>query len=377
MRKIILLINSLSSGGAEVFVAQLSAALAKSCKVRVISYAGELDEKGDFLKKYLLSNNVEYISLEATTNFKKIFLPLKLSKIIDKFKPEVVHAHLPRSEQILYLTSFFTRHSFYSVRTKHDDRPYLPFILNSRIDNFFTLNISCSETAYKPFEHLGLAEKSVVVKNGIEIHKSACLKESDTNKLKSFLYLPLDKKIFINIGSMHQDVTGLPKAQDIIIDALSDNKIANECYFIFLGAGSAMSVLQRQADDLGLNATVSFKGIVPNVNDYLSCSDLMVMPSRREGLPIAAIEAACSGLPMIVSDIDSFKEFNTKSVIRCKPGSASSLRESMTIMLSSLNEYKSEAKRSAKCYQNIFSIDNVAKKHIELYNAMLTSNVNN
>jgi len=43
----------LSSGGAEVFVAQLSVALKKKCGITVLTYAGELDEKGKYLREYL------------------------------------------------------------------------------------------------------------------------------------------------------------------------------------------------------------------------------------------------------------------------------------------------------------------------------------
>lgn len=35
--------------------------------------------------------------------------------------------------------------------------------------------------------------------------------------------------------------------------------------------------------------------------DYLSAADVYVMPSLYEGLPVAAVEAQCSGLPCVVS----------------------------------------------------------------------------
>ena len=46
---------------------------------------------------------------------------------------------------------------------------------------------------------------------------------------------------------------------------------------------------------------VIFTGSVTNVEDYLQAMDVFVLPSRFEGLGIVAIEAQCSGLPVIGS----------------------------------------------------------------------------
>lgn len=45
-----------------------------------------------------------------------------------------------------------------------------------------------------------------------------------------------------------------------------------------------------------------FLGVKPNVQDYLFAADCYVMPSFYEGLPVAGIEAECSGLPCFFSD---------------------------------------------------------------------------
>ena len=53
-------------------------------------------------------------------------------------------------------------------------------------------------------------------------------------------------------------------------------------------------------------------GIVPDTRDFYAGADLVVMLSRVEGLSIAAIEAACVGIPLILSDIEPFKLFSGK-----------------------------------------------------------------
>ena len=52
---------------------------------------------------------------------------------------------------------------------------------------------------------------------------------------------------------------------------------------------------------MGVYTDILFLGVKKNVEDYLSAADCYVMPSLYEGLPVAAIEAQCSGLPSIMS----------------------------------------------------------------------------
>ena len=50
------------------------------------------------------------------------------------------------------------------------------------------------------------------------------------------------------------------------------------------------------------SAYIHLLGAQKNVNDYLRCSDLFLMPSLFEGLGIAAVEAQAANLPCVLSD---------------------------------------------------------------------------
>ena len=58
----------------------------------------------------------------------------------------------------------------------------------------------------------------------------------------------------------------------------------------------------------GLSKRVQFLGPIPDVRTLLAQADVLLLPSRYEGMPIAALEAFEAGLPMALSDIPSMAD---------------------------------------------------------------------
>lgn len=76
------------------------------------------------------------------------------------------------------------------------------------------------------------------------------------------------------------------------------------------GDGSERESLAAQAERLGLADTVRFLGWVePSaVHDCINTATLLLMPSRREGLPIVSIQAAQMGRPVIAARVGGLPE---------------------------------------------------------------------
>ena len=73
-------------------------------------------------------------------------------------------------------------------------------------------------------------------------------------------------------------------------------------HLLLVGDGDDMKKIRKIVTFKGLEERVTFIGSVTNVQDYLQAMDVFVLPSRFEGLGIAAIEAQCTGLPVTASD---------------------------------------------------------------------------
>ena len=68
------------------------------------------------------------------------------------------------------------------------------------------------------------------------------------------------------------------------------------------------AVEKDRIEDLRSRGIVRFAGEVDDVRPYLAEADIFVLPSYREGIPRAAMEAAVSGLPVVAYDVRGVRE---------------------------------------------------------------------
>jgi glycosyltransferase involved in cell wall biosynthesis len=81
-----------------------------------------------------------------------------------------------------------------------------------------------------------------------------------------------------------------------------------EARLVLVGEGPLRSRLQAQATGLGLSDRVIFAGYRDDVEAVIAASDLLVMPSLREGFGDPIIEAMALGKPVIASRVGGMVE---------------------------------------------------------------------
>lgn len=75
-----------------------------------------------------------------------------------------------------------------------------------------------------------------------------------------------------------------------------------DCKMIFAGDGMMRQPIEEKRKALGLEEHVILLGVRTDTARLLQAMDVFLFPSKYEGLPIAMVEAQCSGLPNVVSD---------------------------------------------------------------------------
>jgi glycosyltransferase involved in cell wall biosynthesis len=100
------------------------------------------------------------------------------------------------------------------------------------------------------------------------------------------------------------------KGQQFIVEALKRlTKVERSLiHFSLLGDGAMKIPLEKECQLHGLQQAISFVGETKDVQLYLNKSDIFILPSKDEGLPMAIIEAMRSSLPIISTRVGGIPE---------------------------------------------------------------------
>ena len=120
--------------------------------------------------------------------------------------------------------------------------------------------------------------------------------ESPTD-LRKELNLPQDAFLVLSVGELNEN-----KNQQVIIRAIARLKDP-AIHYVLCGKGDQRQSLEALAQELDIADHVHFLGYRKDIADICRQSDVFALPSRREGLPFAAMEAMYCGLPLINSGI--------------------------------------------------------------------------
>jgi L-malate glycosyltransferase len=76
-----------------------------------------------------------------------------------------------------------------------------------------------------------------------------------------------------------------------------------EAQLWLIGDGVLRQEIEQLVSGMNLSASVTFIGSKPNVRDYMSVADVLVLPSVIEGLPAVLLEAMAEGCPVVAYDV--------------------------------------------------------------------------
>ncbi len=104
--------------------------------------------------------------------------------------------------------------------------------------------------------------------------------------------------------------------------------------------------------------------------EYLGMADALVMFSRYENLPCVILEALCSGLPVISTDVGGIREvINNENGILIASEKEDKLFDAMNNMLNNLDKYDKE--KIASAAKEKFNYHAVGNQFNEAYKEVL------
>jgi glycosyltransferase involved in cell wall biosynthesis len=295
-----------------------------------------------------------------------ISVVIRLATLWKKNRFDIIHTHLFTADLWGRLAGLLFRIPI--VSTSHTTRDpnigplggWLDRILDSK--NSAVICVSEAVRRYR-IEEAGFdPNKLHLIENGIDLDRF--WKTAPREEMEARLGLPSGRRWAVIVGRL------VPlKGHRFLIEALSLlAKDLHDLGLLIAGDGEEEAALQAKTEALGLSDRVVFLGLRRDIPDILGISEVLVLPSSREGLPIVLLEAMAASLPVVVTPVGGIPEVvvdgKTGFFVTQEPGSiASALRrlyenpalaKAMGSTARRLIEERYDIRMVARSYENLY-----------------------
>lgn len=318
-KKIIYFTDSHDWGGAEKYLMDLVSTIDQDTysPVVVLPKGGEAKEFGkDLEKKGIPVDNID------TSNERPLLSFLRSFFYFIKKRPDLIHFNLPWPPLCRYpiLASLLLKKKFvlteHLVPNNYNLKPYERFfkrLIYFRIFRAIAVSFENKSNLVRIFQ---IPEKKIaVIHNGIDIARfqtSFSPEEGNEN-----LHLNEEKVVLTTVARLDAQ-----KGHYFLIEAAKLLAHLPDLCFLIVGTGRLKEKLVEDVRKAGIERQFLFLDFRKDIPYILSKTDIFVLPSLFEGLPISVLEAMAAGKPVIASDISGIPEevIDGKTAILVPPG---------------------------------------------------------
>ena len=302
MKRVLHIIDSLHLGGAQEVVLNLATCGSARFRHEVATMHG----RGIYWDR-LRQAGVKVHSLSPHK-----LLPLYLASIPWRLladRPDILHCHLIPSNIIakplgaLLGVPVVINHDHTNDTRRAESRLLLAL---DRFSNRFASHIVAVSASCRDFlitrESIP-ANDVTLVPNAIDLRRfSPSTARRDQARIE--LGLPASARVVAGVGRLNPQ-----KNFALFLDIAA--QLAPRfpgLHFLLAGDGPEEKMLREKAAALGIADRVTFSGYVADTRLVYLAADVLLMPSRYEGLPMTLLEAMAMGLPVVASRLDGIAE---------------------------------------------------------------------
>jgi len=327
-----------------------------------------------------------YVDVENRGPKARAFLALLIELLRRLPRTDAVHLQGFSRKNILIVTmaKLFGRPTVLSLQTAVHDEPQTVAgqgRLAAWAYSSHDMYLSVSARLRDQYLHAGLPPDRIrLVPNGVDVHRFAPATVDERATLRRRLGLPLERPIVLFVGMFSHD-----KQPRILFDAWlglqRDPALAST--LVFVGATQSayyeidpQLALAMRADAANVAVADRLVFVEPThqVHEYFRAADFFSLPSAREGLPIALLEAMSTGLPCVASRLPGSTDTIVEDGVNGRlvpPGDAEALASALTVFLRDRAVGARMGERARETVLQRYGIGPVAEAWMDAYATVL------
>jgi glycosyltransferase involved in cell wall biosynthesis len=364
--KVMFLVGSLGTGGAERFVANALTNLPRS----------EFELYGAFYRpdrSYAIPEDVTTVVLGKVKPWDNIKAAWRFKRFIDDNKPDVIISAWSVPNIFTAETLRWTRHKpkwiarIANDPTKQEVGLYGKWaeLSYKKADGFIAVATDLGKVFEKKYPFS--AGKVTTIHNAVNaktLEDRAGESIAFPDKIKQAI--AKSQPIIMSIGRLEKQ-----KRFDVMLDAFAALSKPNNALLVILGEGSLRETLEQQIRALDITESVLMPGFVENPYAWLKIASVFSLSSDHEGMSNALLEAQALALPAVATDCP----FGTAEIIQhdvngilIETGNAQQLAAGFEKLLNNKNVREQFGQAAIHNIERSFSTE----KHIESLTQLIT-----
>ena len=287
---------------------------------------------------------------------------VKLRAILKRERYDVVHFHTSRAHSMAPLARGFG--STLVVTRRMDYRPnrvFAPYLFNRAVDGVVAISGGVADS----LAAAGVDRARVtVVHSGVDCERFRPPTSDERADARGALGISDTDFVISAVGALEQR-----KGHRYLIEAIGAIAASGRFKCFIAGQGSIHKVLQGEIAVIRGLERIKLLGRIDDPRELLWASDVFAMPSLKEGLGVAALEAMASALPVVASEVGGLREVleDGRSGIVVPPANAGAIAAAIRRLAESaeLRSQMSAAAR-ARAVEN-YSMETMAARTLALY----------
>ncbi|MBP6730570.1 MAG: glycosyltransferase [Chitinophagales bacterium] len=392
MPRVLRIINRLNLGGPTYNAAYLSKYLEPEFDTLLVSgMKDDAEESSEFIVKNLDLHPVYipemYRELHPFRDYKSYY---KLRKLIEEFKPDIVHTHAAKAGAVGRLAAShsgvkviihtFHGHIFHSYFSPVKTRMFLEIerYLAKRTTKIVTLS-DIQRHELSSIHKVAPIDKFAIIPLGFDLRRFEEDQEAKRKQFRSEYNLD-DDEIAIGIVGRLVPI----KNHSLFLKALKivSGKTQKKVRAFIIGDGEERAAIELQAQSLGLpfnnqnlkeKNLLTFTSWIKNVDVSNAGMDIIALTSNNEGTPVSLIEAQASGKPIVSTNVGGIENIVIKNetALLSPVGDESIFAENL-LQLIDKNEMRIRfSKQGSDFVRNKFSYKRLCNDMAALYNSLL------